>query len=135
MKRLEWGGDVMSLQLRTSYFWTPEYSVCLCGAECLSTTYIRISTRSPPTTDFGVIVTRPSCFWDGVRANFVQSKFHTLKMLKAANDTVPFEQIIHHESIFRRRGRPIGPRPLGRGLMSIQDFIQDLEREAEEEAG
>lgn len=47
----------------------------------------------------------------------------------------PFvSQVVHHESLFRRRGRPVGPAPLGRGFATTQEYIQALEEEAEEEA-
>ncbi|CAM9268601.1 unnamed protein product [Ectocarpus fasciculatus] len=44
-------------------------------------------------------------------------------------------KVIHHESMFRRRGKPLGPAPFGRGLATIQEYIQELEREADEELG
>lgn len=47
---------------------------------------------------------------------------------------IDLRQIIHHEFHIKRRGRPFGPAPLGRGLATVQEFIRDLEKEAEEDA-
>ncbi|CAM9453584.1 unnamed protein product [Ectocarpus sp. 12 AP-2014] len=44
-------------------------------------------------------------------------------------------KVIHHESMFRRRGKPFGPAPFGRGFATTQEYIQELEREADEELG
>ncbi|CAM9479741.1 unnamed protein product [Ectocarpus sp. 13 AM-2016] len=51
-----------------------------------------------------------------------------------ASTSIRFK-VIHHESMFRRRGKPFGPAPFGRGFATTQEYIQELEREADEELG
>ncbi|CAM9145497.1 unnamed protein product, partial [Pylaiella littoralis] len=80
---------------------------------------------------------RPGCFPRGSLRGPV------LKMSEGSADDTHHQplasrsmrfKIIHHAHTLNRRGRPIGPTPLGRGFATTQGFMQDLQREADAEA-
>lgn len=64
----------------------------------------------------------------------IRVELRILKTTTGAKLMLP-TQVVHHEETLKRRGRPFGPAPLGRGIATIEEFLQHLDREADEEAG